>query len=167
MGWGAWRGAGCRDRPRLGRCASVSLHICGRMNQPTDVGSQGQAVTPATQRCAGAGRSRDAWPPQGSEGAAGVHHDGSTVAGLTFDTQAVHKTTLTSCTYCRFRWDPQNAPADPPSFGRRGGGGNKNMKHLCKKRVAGGARSFSESVGGSLPNVLEALFRLFWRSPGR
>lgn len=59
-GWGAWRGAGCRDRPRLGRCASVSLHICGRMNHPTDVGSQGQAVTPATQRCAGAGRGRDA-----------------------------------------------------------------------------------------------------------
>lgn len=95
-GWGAWRGAGCRDRPRLGRCASVSLHICGRMNHPTDVGSQGRAVTPATQRCAGAGRSGGARLQQGSEGAA-----------LTFDT---HKTTLTSCTYCHFRRDPKMYP---------------------------------------------------------
>lgn len=45
-GWGP-SGAGCRDRLHLGRCASVSLHIHGRMNHPTDVERQGQAVTPA------------------------------------------------------------------------------------------------------------------------
>lgn len=104
-GWGAWRGAGCRDRPRLGRCASVSLHICGRMNHPTDVGSQGRAVTPATQRCAGGG---DAVGTRGpSRGQKEPLASTTMGAGLTFDTQAMHKPTLTSCTYCHFRWDPK------------------------------------------------------------
>lgn len=67
------RGAGCRDRPRLGRCALVSLRIRGRADHLADVGSRGPGGH--------ASHAKDVqeqvamWPQQGS-GGADVHRDG-------------------------------------------------------------------------------------------
>lgn len=91
-GWGP-SGAGCRDRLHLGRCASVSLHIHGRMNHPTDVGRQGQAVTPAM-------RARVLQPRKDAE------YNGIGVRGSSGD----QKTLLTSDLWTKAEHRPKKKP---------------------------------------------------------